>query len=242
MQVSFREWPEANRLPAGAGAPGKDEVQVGIARVPRDPTRLAMLAARLSSDELERAARFLAEEPRLRFILGRALLRELLGDCLNLAPAALMFGYEPHGKPFLQLPAAGRELHFNLSHTDRHVAIAWSRGRRVGVDIESFHRLDDWMPVAERVFSPAELRDLYGLPEALRRAAFFKAWTCKEAYLKATGEGLSDALQAIEVSVVPGEAPRLLAAPGGPEAVRQWAIHSVPMPAGMAGAVVFEVL
>jgi len=70
------------------------------------------------------------------------------------------------------------------------VAIAWSRGHRVGVDIESFHRLDDWMPVAERVFSAAELRSLYGLPEAVRRATFFNAWTCKEAYLKATGERL----------------------------------------------------
>jgi len=215
---------------------------VWIAQLPADPARLTTLAACLSPDELERAARFLAEEPRRQFLFARAVLRELLGECLDLAPAALVFGYEPRGKPFLHLPAAGRELHFNLSHTDRHVAIAWSRGRRVGVDIESFHRLDDWMPVAERVLSTAELRNLYGLPEPLRRAAFFKAWTCKEAYLKATGEGLSDALQAIEVSVVPGEAPRLLAAPGGPEAVRQWAIHSVPMPAGMAGAVVFEVL
>jgi 4'-phosphopantetheinyl transferase len=240
LQFSFREWTEAIASTATA-EPGSDDAHVWLAALPNDAVRLSALIACLSPDELERAARFRVEAPRRLFMFGRAVLRQLLGGYLDIPPAAVTLGYEPRGKPFLRSPPADHVLHFNLSHTDAQVAIAFSRDRRIGVDIESHQRLDDWPAVADRVFSAAELTTLYGLPESVRRAAFFKGWTCKEAYLKATGDGLSDEVRTIEVSVVPGGAAQLLAAPGGPEAIRRWAISMVPMPEGMTGAVVCEV-
>jgi 4'-phosphopantetheinyl transferase len=241
LQVATRDWTEAMASPFATGSSGSDEVEVWLAVLPNDPECLIALSACLSPDELQRAARFRAEEPRRRFMFGRAILRQLLGASLGLAPAAVVLGQEPRGKPFLRSPAKGRALHFNLLHADAHVAIVLSRGRRVGVDIESFHRLEDWPAVAERIFSPSELTSLHSMPVGVRRAAFFRGWTSKEAYLKATGDGLSDAIRSIEVSVVPGDAPQLLAVPGDPDAIRRWAIRAVPMPEGMTGAVVFEV-
>jgi 4'-phosphopantetheinyl transferase len=120
------------------------------------------------------------------------------------------------------------------------VAIALVRGREVGVDIESLHRLDDWLLMARRIFSPRELGELRSLPEPQQRKAFFNGWTRKEAYLKATGEGLTDALPIIEVTVAPGKEPELLGLPTGPEAALQWGIRVIPLPPDFAGAVVFE--
>ena len=102
--------------------------------------------------------------------------------------------------------------------------------------------LEQKMPrLAERIFSPRELCKLHSLPKQQQQPqAFFNGWTRKEAYLKATGEGLTDALAAIEVTMAPGEEPKLLGLPTGPESTHQWAIHDVPLPPDFAGAVIFE--
>jgi 4'-phosphopantetheinyl transferase len=81
---------------------------------------------------------------------------------------------------------------------------------------------------------------LRALPASKQREAFFNGWTRKEAYLKATSEGLTDDLPAIEVTLVPGQKPRLLRLPAGLEAARQWAIQDIPLPPDFAGAVAFE--
>src|SRR6266550_7104281 len=163
-----------------------------------------------------------------------------LGACLNVEPVTLAFGYHPRGKPFLAQSAFNSDLRFNLSHSGLIVAIALARGREVGVDLESVYRLDDWSLLAERIFSSRELCELRAVPAAKQREAFFNGWTRKEAYLKATSEGLTDDLPAIEVTLVPGQKPRLLRSPAGLEAARQWAIQDIPLPRDFAGAVAIE--
>ena len=64
--------------------------------------------------------------------------------------------------------------------------------------------------LAERYFARAEVSALAGLPDVARNAAFFNAWTRKEAIVKATGRGLSTPLDAFEVSLAPGAPPALL--------------------------------
>jgi phosphopantetheine--protein transferase-like protein len=90
------------------------------------------------------------------------------------------------------------------------VIIALAHGCEVGVDLEQIDRLAEWSLLAERIFSSRELTELRAVPTSKRRVAFFKGWTRKEAYLKATGEGLTDDVPAIEVTLAPGRAPRLL--------------------------------
>jgi 4'-phosphopantetheinyl transferase len=234
--ISFREWDNSALARRSAASLGGDEVQVWLATMPADEAALTALARTLNPDERQRAERFSVSEPRRQFIFGRGVLRQLLGACLNVEPAALAICCQPHGKPFLD--AAG-DLRFNLSHSGRMVAIALARGREVGVDIESIQRLDDWPLLAGRIFSPRELGELKSIPEPQRRVAFFNGWTRKEAYLKATGEGLTDNLPAVEVTLATGE-PKLLGLPAGPDATRRWAIRSMPLPPDFAGAVVFE--
>jgi len=240
MQISFREWDGSTLARRAAASLGGDEVQVWLATAPPDEAGLAALARTFSADEVERAERFRADEPRCQFVFGRAVLRQLLGACLNVQPAALAFGHQPHGKPFLLQSAPAGGLRFNLSHSGRMVALALARGREVGVDIESIQRLDDWPGLAGRIFSKRELGELFSLPKPQQREAFFNGWTRKEAYLKATGEGLTDDLPAIEVTLAPGKEPELIGLPAGPEAAQRWAMHGLPLPPDFAGAVVFE--
>src|SRR5207247_3517383 len=158
---------------------------VCTAQAPADEARLPALACQVSPDQRARAERFRVSEPRRQFVFGRALLRQLLGACLNVEPVTLAFGYHPRGKPFLVQSALNSDLRFNLSHSGLIVAIALAHGREVGVDLESIHRLDDWSLLAERIFSSRELCELRALPATNQCDAFFTGCTRKEAYLNA---------------------------------------------------------
>ncbi len=237
-QLTFREWDNSGPAQRAAAALGGDEVQLWIAALPPTGVDLTPHACLLSPDERERAARFGVLEARRQFVFGRAILRQLLGACLRIDPAALALGYQPRGKPVVAQSTAGENLRFNLSHSGRLVAVALAWGREVGVDIEQLQQLDDGEHLAGRIFSTRELCELRALPKHQQQEAFFNGWTRKEAYLKATGEGLTDALPAIEVTLAPGKAPELLGLPAAPEAMRQWSIQSIPMPPGFVGAVV----
>ena len=240
MQISFREWEDSACSRRAAASLGRDEAQVWVATLPANETSVTALAGQLSPEERDRAGRFRVSEPRRQFVFGRTLLRQLLGACLKVEPATLEFGYQPRGKPFLLQSGLAGELRFNLAHSGRIVAIALAWGREVGVDVESIRRLDDWPLLAERIFSSRELCELHALPKPQQREAFFNGWTRKEAWLKATGEGLTDALPAIEVTLAPGKEPKLLGLPTGPEAARHWALRVIPLPPDFAGAVAFK--
>lgn len=155
-------------------------------------------------DEVEaaRASRFYFERDRRRFTVARGILRALLARYLDAPPGALAFGYTEQGKPFLTSPQS--KLHFNVSHSGGQALFAFAQNHEVGVDIEAGERLgDDWPGIARRYFSEREQSELFELPEPQRRAAFLTGWARKEAYLKATGLGISDGLQKIEVTLGP---------------------------------------
>lgn len=123
------------------------------------------------------------------------MLREILGAYLNLDPRAVEFAFNPQGKPGV----AG--IYFNVSHSDALAAIAVSRTREVGIDIERMDARAASEKVPERFFAPAEVAALRALPEHLQTEAFFRCWTRKEAYVKARGLGLSIDLAGFEVTV-----------------------------------------
>jgi len=184
---------------------GDDEVHVW--RIALDRGDGDSLRARLSSDELARAARFHFERDRTRFLVARAALREILAHYLGASPAEIAFVYGDHGKPALAPPHG--DLRFNLSHSHGLALCAVTRGREVGVDVERIRELDDLEDLARSVFSARELAALHRLPEPGLLAGFFTGWTRKEAFIKALGEGLSHPLKRFDVSLEPGRPARL---------------------------------
>lgn len=154
----------------------------------------------LSEDELVRARRFHFEQHRQRFIAARGILRSILGGYLNIQPSEIKFGYEARGKPFLEQKLHENKLSFNVSHSQNFALYAVSLNNSIGVDLESISSTTDAVSLAQRFFSPSEFAVIESAPQEQQHQLFFRYWTCKEAYLKATGTGLKD-LQQIEISL-----------------------------------------
>jgi 4'-phosphopantetheinyl transferase len=118
---------------------------------------------------------------------------------MGLAPNAVPVRVNASGKPALD--CAESVLSFNLSHSGDYVVFSFTRDRRVGVDIELHSADTDCLSLAREYFSTRENRKLAADPSELQ-SRFFRYWTLKEAYLKATGAGFSGNLRAIDVSEV----------------------------------------
>jgi 4'-phosphopantetheinyl transferase len=215
------------------------EVHVwGLALDPPEET-VAALAASLAAEERLRAERFRFERDRRRFVVARGLVRGILGRYLGLEPNRLQIEQASHGKPFLA-PGHGDDLRFNLTHSDDRALLAVAHRREVGIDLEHVRPFADALSIAESCFSPNERAVLASLPPKDRDEAFFNCWARKEAFLKATGKGLSLPLDQLEVSLASGEPAGLPALAGDPRGVAGWTLVSfAPFP-GFKAALVVE--
>lgn len=211
-----------------------DAVHVWQAGLDVPPGLLAGYEALLAEDERERAARFRFARDRDHYIAGRGMLRVLVGRYLQQPPETLKISYSEYGKPFLL--AGG--LQFNLAHSGGVVLYAFCLEEAVGVDVEVERELADALQISERFFSPAERAVLQSLPQEQRIPAFFRCWSRKEAFIKAVGEGLSYPLDVFDVTLAPGDPPRLLSIHGSEEEARKWTLWSLNMPQNYHGALV----
>jgi 4'-phosphopantetheinyl transferase len=168
-------------------------------------------------------------------VRARAALRSILARYTGTGPAALAFEYNEHGKPSLLGAGPG----FNLSHSEDVALCAVAHRRDVGVDVEWAARPVEHLKLAERFFAPGEVAVLRTVAPEGVPDAFFACWTRKEAYVKATGLGLSLPLNGFEVSLEPVAEPSLRIL-GDPEATARWALRSLDTGPGFAAALVAE--
>jgi 4'-phosphopantetheinyl transferase len=178
-----------------------DDVDVWRVELSRSQLQLQELAETLSSDEQSRAERFYFEQHRQHFIAGRGILRTILGRYLDVEPQALRFDYEARGKPILGDKFATSGLWFNLSHS-QGLALYGVCRQPIGVDLECIRDNTDVEALAKRFFTNREYEVVRSLPPNQQQQVFFRYWTCKEAYLKATGAGLSQ-LEQVEILLTP---------------------------------------
>ena len=186
------------------------EIHTWVARLDRGAEEIASMRATLTDDETARAGRFKFERDRTRFVAARAVLRLLLAAYLGSAPESVRFEYNRWGKPSLARGLSPVDLRFNLSHSHGLGVYGLTLERDLGIDLELLRADFATDEIAQRFFAPAEARALRSMPTELRTEAFFNCWTRKEAYVKARGEGLSIDLSSFEVSLRPGEPPRLM--------------------------------
>lgn len=205
----------------------EDEVQlwrVDLEAIRGDESRWQKL---LSPDELTRASRYHFPRDRRRFVAGRALLRIILAGYLAMEPDRLGFVYSNKEKPSLSPTHANSDVTFNVSHSGGIALLAFTRAREVGVDVEQVRSDFELEAIARRFFSAHEQGQLAAVPAEEKPAAFFRGWTRKEAYIKATGDGLSLPLTQFDVSLKAGEQNALLATrPDGSE-VNRWLLRDV---------------
>ncbi len=164
----------------------------------------------LDADETHRASRFHFDEHRRGFVVGRGFLRAVLSRYLDAKPERLQFAYGPYGKPALNGEHKSTRLRFNMSHSHNLALLAITADSQVGVDVEYMRADFAGADIAQRFFSRAEVATFNALAEEERVAAFFRCWTRKEAFIKATGKGMSQSLDGFDVTLAPGVAAELL--------------------------------
>lgn len=182
------------------------EVHVWRASLGVDDAERDALREALSPDELERAAAFRMPEPAHRFIVSRGILRRLLARYGSGDAGEIALTYGEEGKPAME----GGPLHFNVSHCGDTALYAFARHGPVGVDLEAIRPIDA-EAIARRFFTAGEHERLRSLGEPERVRAFFRYWTRKEAWAKARGVGL---WQALKLDALELEGPQVGDGPG----------------------------
>jgi 4'-phosphopantetheinyl transferase len=180
-------------------------------------------AAWLSGEERERADRFRFDRDRDRYVAAHAALRGILARAAGTSPAGLQFASGANGKPFLPDHAG---LQFNLSHAGELALVGVCREVAVGIDVEGIARADERLDSIERFLSPGERAALAHAPAEARPLALLRLWTCKEAWVKGTGEGLSRPLDSFDIELR-SDGARLSATRPPLPADTHWTLHTI---------------
>ena len=127
---------------------------------------------------------------------ARALLRTELSKVLHCPSLQVSITPDARGKPLL----ADKTIpwHFNVSHSGDWLLLALTTSGAIGVDIECIDRRHDYRSLARRYFSTEEQHSLEQSSDPLN--CFYSIWTCKEALLKAMGDGFGFGLKNFSVT------------------------------------------
>lgn len=188
----------------------------------------------LSEDEISRADRFRFKPDRRKFVVARGTLRHLLGARFGCRASAIAFCYGEYGKPETKaFSNSDCYFHFNLSHSGEMALCALGGDQVVGIDIEKVRPIQRLEGMSERCLVAQEKARVESYPREQQPFAFLQHWTCKEAYLKAIGLGLSQSMTAVEVDLSP---PQFVSLPAGCAA--SWQLHTIPVPEDYVAALV----
>ncbi|MES2039342.1 MAG: 4'-phosphopantetheinyl transferase superfamily protein [Pseudomonadota bacterium] len=185
--------------------------EIWIARLDYLRTYRSCLQNLLSSAEQVRGQRYLQRDDRDRYLGGRALVKLAVAKMCSILPGEISIITAATGKPsvnFIKENIVAPAI--SISHAGNLVVVALQYGADIGVDVELFHHdvnLDDLMGV---VCSSEEIAEINESVSKNRAQKFYEFWVLKEAYLKATGEGLSADAQRLVFSVDTASKVRLL--------------------------------
>lgn len=137
-----------------------------------------------------------------RSIAAEMLAKTTIGKYLDIPAEHIEIVQSNNGKPY----AVNFNIEFNISHCEEIVVCAINN-TPVGIDIEKIRPISP--KVAKKFFTIAEQEYVFGKTPCaedydtefndVQLKRFFECWTAKEAYLKYTGEGLTDNLSALEI-------------------------------------------
>lgn len=215
-----------------------DDVHLWVACLDQPFAVLDNLRTFLSSEEVGRAERLQSTLDRNRAIASRGILRTVLACYLGVRPEWVAFAYSSRGKPDVAIPEA-TSIRFNLSHSGAYALIGVSLGRAIGVDLEVIRQLDNCDQLARLVLTARELVEFEELSDDQKSSSLLARWTIKEAYLKATGQGLTADMTRFEFeSGMDSSVTLHVDTPGATR--NRWYVRSVPVNLPCLAAVVVE--
>lgn len=149
----------------------------------------------ISPERKAKADRLLSPEKKMLSVGAALLLDYALGKSGEKAPFAIRLG--ENGKPFLE----NGKTHFSLSHSGKWAICAVSE-HEIGCDVEKIAEAN--LLLAKRFFTEKESAEILSRQtEEERNALFFRYWTLKESFQKATGLGFALPMKSFEIE--PGE-------------------------------------
>lgn len=145
----------------------------------------------LSPFEKDKANRYHFYNDKNRFIICRALLKFLLAEQTGLEVDKVLIENHCNQKPYLR---SHPSVFFNLTHAGDYAIIALAKGS-IGVDIEYVNKDFDYHEVVSSIFNMSEKDEVNNSKNG--QHSFYKLWTRKEAFVKATGKGIGDFFSSI---------------------------------------------
>lgn len=157
-----------------------------------------------------------------RYVEVRGRTRLLLADYLHESPAIIRIGKGEHGKPYLiDYP----RLAFNLSHSGPYLVMALGWDCQLGVDIEICKERSSLADLVHKCLADEEATYWHALPESMKTREFYRFWTRKEAFVKATGRGLGQGLNRCVID--PAHPAEFLRIPEECGPASAWRVHDL---------------
>ena len=214
-----------------------EEVHVYRANLETHSSLVNMLAATLSSEELDRANAYRHNDDARYFLMRRGYLRHLLSRYLAIPAKEVHLDYSARGKPRVAGEQNEIGLQFSMSYRCGAAVYACSCGRAVGIDIERMESSADLLGMAEQYFHSSETRFLRPRLKRGDFKSFYRVWVCKEAYIKARG---IIPLDHFAIADAPDTSPTLVADLADPDQVSRWSFDWINAGPETCGAMVVE--
>jgi 4'-phosphopantetheinyl transferase len=170
-----------------------------------------------------------------RYVEIHGRLRMLLAQRLSQSLERISIKNAEHGKPYL---ADHPELAFNLSHSADRVMIAVGWNCQLGVDIEFCKQRINLSGLVDKCFSKEEAAYWTKLPETKKNEEFYRFWTRKEAFVKATGHGIALGLNQCVIN--PENPTEFLRVPDNCGQASEWRVQDIVLGEGICGALVTD--
>ena len=188
----------------------------------------------LDARELARVDRHRRVIDKRHYVAAHGVLRTILAQYMGLDATTVTFQHGPNGKPYVDNPSG---IEFNMSDSGGVLLVALSTVA-VGVDIEQ-RRPIEVVKFARRFFTAAEADALEALPEDRQEEAFFRTWTCKEAYVKGWGYGIQRNVGRFQVRVGHPKS-RLIACGFSDDSPTRWSLVDIDAIDGYAATIAVE--
>ena len=214
---------------------GINELEIWHGQVTADDAHYQTYWRLLDEAEQIQAQKFKSELLHKRYVENHGRLRNLLSKTLNQLPEKISIRITEHGKPYL---ADYPELAFNLSHTADRLMIATGWNCQLGVDIEIGKQRINLSGLVEKCFAEEEALYWTQLPEIQKNQAFYRFWTRKEAFVKATGYGISLGLNQCVIN--PKNPAEFLRVPDNCGQASVWHVQDIDLGEGIFSALVAD--
>ncbi|MEI6268804.1 MAG: 4'-phosphopantetheinyl transferase superfamily protein [Methylococcaceae bacterium] len=214
---------------------GINEVEIWHGKVIAEDADYLAYWRVLDEAEQAQAQKFKSELLHKRYVEIHGRLRNRLAHQLNDSPEKISIKKAEQGKPYL---ADYPELAFNLSHSADRVLIAMSWNCQLGVDIELCKPRINVSGLVNKCFAEEEIGYWNKLPETQKNQEFYRLWTRKEAFVKATGHGITLGLN--QCVVYPENPTEFLRVPELCGKASAWHVLDIELGEGVCGAIVAD--